>query len=387
MTSKLIHTYTEPETKGFWRIVFWFITGFMLLLGLSMVVVPFLILLEYQTWWVLFTIPFFIAGIFLNGSLLRLWKTTLWKQRHRASYDLYENRIETLEWPQPSKSVPQERTIHFENIVSVVASYYIVREILPQGLINDGSIENAPMFYIIYTTEEGKQIQNVLFPNHGDEGINLWFRHFTENQIPLLYNARQMFRTDTPILSDEKRLEYLLSTDENVAFPFQTSWLKDEPSALAAWQKIETQKQERAEAKDPVLKEARQKHSFRKWIISIVLPLQLMGILMFMVTQLGQSYNVQSANVLPGIAIFLLGGFLFFFLLKNHLRWHYMLIYYAMVLFLGFVSFIAAETEGALALGIGSASLLFPAVIWIPYLAIKKMPQPAPGSKPKDAAW
>lgn len=131
MTSKLIHTYTEPETKGFWRIVFWFITGFMLLLGLSMVVVPFLILLEYQTWWVLFTIPFFIAGIFLNGSLLRLWKTTLWKQRHRARYDLYENRIETLEWPQPSKSVPQERTIHFENIVSVVASYYIVREILP----------------------------------------------------------------------------------------------------------------------------------------------------------------------------------------------------------------------------------------------------------------
>lgn len=387
MTSKLIYTYTEPKMKGFWLVVFWFAIGFMLLLSLSMVVVPFLILLRYQTWWVLFTIPFFIAGIFLNGSLLRLWKTTLWKQRHRASYDLYENRIETLEWPDPYKSMPKERTIYFEKIISVVASYYIVREILPQGLINDGSIENAPMFYIIYTNEEGKQIQNVLFPNHGDEGINLWFRHFKEKQIPLLYNARQMFRIDTPILSDEKRLEYLLSTDENVAFLFKSSWLKDEPSALAAWRIIETQKQERAEAKDSALKEARQKHSFQKWIISIVLPLQLMGILMFMATQLGQSYNVQSANVLPGLFIFLFGGFLFFFLLKKHLRWHYMFTYYAMVLLLGFISFIAAETEGALALGMGSASLLFPAFIWIPYLAVKKMPQPAPGSKPKDAAW
>lgn len=387
MTSNLISTYTEPKMKGFWLIVLWLITGFMLLLSLSMVIAPFLILLKYQTWWVLFAIPFFLAGIWLNWSFLRLWKTTLWKQRHRARYDLYEDRIKTLEWPELYQPVPQERSIRFEEIDSIIASYYIVREILPQGLANAGSIENAPMFYIIYHNEGGQQIQHVLFPNHGDERINQWFQHFQKKQIPLLYNARQLFRIDSAILSDEKRLAYLLSTDENVAFPFKSSWLKDEPAALAAWRKVEAQKQEMEEAKDPALKEVRQKHSFKKWLISILLPIQMMALFMFMATQLGQSYSLQTANVLPGIAIFLFGGFLFFFLLRSYLRWHYMLIYCAIVLFLGAASFMAADTEGALATGIGFASLLFPAIVWLPYSVIKKWPKPAPGSKPKDAAW
>jgi len=313
----------------------------------------------------------------MDYKVYHFTKKLFWRNQHLSSYILFEDKIETKAWPEVYSTSPTERKIPFQSISSVIASYYIVRESI---VLNTGTkiTENAPILYIVYTLDGERKLLNIPFPNHHDEGFNVWLRHLHEEKLPLHYTARPLYRGDTQVLNSQQRLDYFETTNEIIELPFSGSWKADEPIAFANWKEEESERQALAESLNPKLKEARLKHSLRDWFITSSIAFSFMSIAVFFTLEMAKKQWVPADNVIFGLIIFTLGGFFFFYYLKRYLRWYYMIYFSLIVIIVGFISLSSGPMYENLfiqqmAKSIGISSFLFPALVWIPYFIIKKV--------------
>lgn len=373
--NRVIHTYTEQKIELFWWMIYLpaILVGF--LTGLAFIVTPIALFLEFQLTWLLILFIFIPFGLWMVYKLYHFTKKLFWRNQHVASYILFEDKIETKEWPEVYSTSPIERKIPFQSISSVIASYYITRETLV--LYTGFKItENAPILYILYTVDGERKLLNIPFPTHHDEGFNVWLQHLQEEKLPLHYNARQLYRADTQILNDQQRLDYFETTNELIELPFSGSWKEDEPKAFANWKEEESERQALEESLNPKLKEARLKHSRRDWNMTIRLVFSLMALAVVFTLEMAKKQWLPADNVIFGLIIFTLGGFLFFYYLRRYLRWHYMIYYLVIVVILGLISLFSGPMlenllEQQMAKSIAISSFLFPAFVWIPYFIFK----------------
>jgi len=373
--TKLIHTYTGPKYDRFWRIAFRIILLAGTLVGAALAAAPLYFYMKYQAAWLLVLFIFIPFGLWMIQKTLRHMKKLQWRHNHLSSYTLFEEHIEAAEWVETYSKSPIERVIPLSAVSSVIASSYVIRQTLSQSGFGGTITETGPILYILYENNGRQEVLNIPFQNHGDTGMNIWLSHFKKQQIPLRYTARQLYQIGTQHFNDEQRLEYFKSTSELREFPFTGNWLSDEPQAWANWKEQDAKRLTAEEAHSPELKKARQKHTFRTWIPTIWLVSMVMLLAAFALTKIGHLLPLPAGSPLPGLLIFTAGGFLFFFCLRNYLRWYYMLTFSLIVLILGaslgIMSYSLPGTEAELAFGISLASFFYPALVWIPYFSVK----------------
>ena len=90
------------------------------------------------------------------------------------------------------------------------------------------------------------------------------------------------------------------------------------------------------EERDPEFKKARQKHTYQTWVPTLWLTSRVVLLLGYGYLAIGLNMPLSPGNILPGLLIFTLSGFLFFFCLRRYLRWFYMFIHLAIILGIGF---------------------------------------------------
>lgn len=376
--NSIVHTYTKPPRETFWRIGYVIVLVAGAFVGAALALAPVYYFLKYQNAWIAISFLFIPLGIWIAYRTLRHLQKLIWEDSHLSSYNLYENKIEAEEWVEAYSQAPVKREIPLNEVTSVTASFYILRKTMTMlGPTHQTITETAPILYIRYTKNGQENVLNLEFPNHGDDNINVWLSHFQQRNIPLLYTARLLYRVDTQSYNDQQRLEYFKSSGEVVEFPFSGSWLKDEAAIRPSWNENESTLRAEEEEKDPELKKACQKHNFKFWIWTVWLAAMVIILSTFAYTKFGSFLPLSSGNIIPGLLIFTFGGFLFFFCLRSYLRWFYMFTYLALVLITGFWIGVLSDSlpaiEAELAISISMASLLYPLLVWIPYVTIKKM--------------
>jgi len=112
--------------------------------------------------------------------------------------------------------------------------------------------------------------------------------------------------------------------------------------------------------------------------MTIRLVFSLIAIAIFFTLEMAKKQWLSADNVIFGLIIFTLGGFLFFYYLKRYLRWYYMIYISLIVLILGLISLSSGPLyenllQQQMAKSIGISSFLFPAFVWIPYFIFKKV--------------
>ena len=372
----IVHTYEEPKMEPFWWIFHLIVITIGALFGVALVVVPIVLYMTYQIIWLLILFILIPLGFWIARGCLRNLKRVSWHNNHLSSFTLFNNKIESVEWTEAYSKLPIQQVIPFSSLTSVIASSYIIRQTINTVGLGRVISETGPILYIRYLKDGQQKVLNLPFANHGDNSMNVWLRHFQDRQIPIQYTARQIYRNDTQFLNDEQRLDYFESSEELIDFPFSGTWLTAEPKIWTKWKDKEVKLRAEEEAKDPELKKARQKHTFKTWILTIWLVSMLMFLAVFCLKKLGQTIPFLVDSMIPGLFIFTLGAFLFFYCLRSYLRWFYMITFSLMVIILGFSWTILSVSETGVDaptnLTLFGASVLFPLLVWIPYFTVKK---------------
>ncbi|RNF38819.1 hypothetical protein [Planococcus salinus] len=373
---QLIHTYTKPPRETFWRIAYIVALLVGALFGAWLVTAPIYYFLKYQNEWILISFVFIPLGIWIVYRLVRHLRKLMWEDSHLSSYTLYNHKIHASEWVEPYSKAPVEREIPLAEITSVTASFYVIRQTIPQHGFNNTVTETGPILYIRYTRNSQENVLNLPFPNHGDDSINVWLGFFKKAGIPLRFTAHTLYRADTQSLTDAQRLEYFDAGNAVIDFPFTGSWLADEAAVRPTWEEKAEAFIAEEEERNPEFKKARQKHTYKTWIPTIWLTAMVIMLLSYGYTKIGGNLPLSPGNILPGLVIFTMGGFLFFFCLRHYLRWLYVFTYWGAALIIGL--WIAVATveqppiEAELGTSIFLAAIVYPLLMWLPFVAVKR---------------
>jgi len=260
--------------------------------------------MTYQIIWLLILFILIPLGFWISRGCLRNLKRVSWHNNHLSTFTLFNNKIESVEWTEAYSKSPIQQVIPFSSLTSVIASSYIIRQTINTVGLGRVISETGPILYIRYLKDGQQEVLNLPVANHEDNGINVWLRYFQDQQIPLQYTARQIYRKDTQFLNDQQRLDYFESSEELIDFPFSGTWLTAEPEIWTKWKDKEVKLRAEEEAIDPELKKARQKHTFKTWIPTIWLVSMLMFLAAFCLTKLGKTIPFLVDSMIPGLLIF-----------------------------------------------------------------------------------
>ena len=351
-----------------------------MLLGVALAVGPLVLLGGYRNLWFLLLLPLGAAGVWMVVKMAGHWRTLRWHYSHLSEFTLFQDRIESAEWPNPftkgvhfvADETACRRTIPLNSVTSVVASFAIVRRTLtPRGI---PITETAPVLYVRYNDGGRPDLLSVPFSSHKDEGVDQWLSHFAEAGIPLQYTARILFRHDTQVLTDAERLKQLDGAADVIPYIFSEGWQPDEQELAARWVAHERKLRREEEKHDPELKAKRSRHSARKWISTSVIFIWLM-VTVFFQQLAAQGGHLDPANPLISFLCVLAFGFAFFYQLRSYLRWPYMFIYsggaFITAIFLLIPSRPGMEQEVGTSFLL--AALAYQPLCWLPYLVVKKV--------------
>lgn len=376
----LVHAHALAPPDLFWRTAATIVLCVGTLIGAAIAVGPLALLGIYRNPWLLFLLPLVVAGAWMAIKAFGHSRTLRWHYSHLPRAALFNDRIESLEWPTPFRKggrgivgeEPRRRTIPLDAVTSVVVSFAIVRRThTPRGT---PITETAPVLYVRYDDGGSPDLLNVPFSSHKDEGVNRWLNHFARAGIPLQYTARILFRHDTQVLTDAGRLKHLNVAKDVIPYTFSEGWLADEQELAARWVELDRSIRREEEARDPELKEKRSRHSARTWISMGLIFIWLMIIVVLQQVAAGNGY-LDPANPLISFLCVLAFGFAFFYQLRSNLRWPYMFIYsggvFISAIFLLIPSRPGVELEVSLSFLL--AAVAFQPLCWLPYTVVKKV--------------
>lgn len=376
-TVNVIHEHNEQKADPFWWIFYFIALSVAFLFGLALIIGPLLLYVMFQSAWLLILLVFVPAGAWIVRKLYHYTRKLIWHNTHLSSYVLQEGNIKTEEWTDAFQSTPFRSSIDIPAIQSIIASSYIVRQtraLRSQGGTGQTITETDPILYVIYSQNNERKLLTVPF-SYKNEGINTWLKQFQEKKVPLKYTATVLYRTDMNYLNNKKRLNFLESTDDLIDFSFSGNWQTQVAGLWQEWMKKEEKKQKEEEAMNPELCVKKKKHSFRTWRNVTLGVFFLMIATSYGTIELAKRHVFSADSIIPGLIIFSLAGFLYFYLLRSHLRWYYNLLFAAKAFFFGIMVLSAFEENGALAdemaTSIAGISFLVLAFVWIPYLIVK----------------
>ncbi len=382
LSAPIVHENVGEKPDLFWRSFYAIVMVVAILIGIALALGP--IVLCVATWnvWALITLPLVPLGGWIAVKSTYHARKLMWHFSHLPEYRLFVDRVEAAEWPNmldkgariPEQEDSFRRTLYLRSITSAVVSFAIVRQSMtPNGRY---ITETAPVLYLRYGPHGNQSLMSVPFPSHGDDGVDRWLGHLSAQGIPLYYTPRFLFRHDTQILDDAGRLRELDGATDLVPYAFSGGWLADEAELRQRWLALQQEHREIEEERDPALKEARAKHSWRTWIFQTQV-FVWMGLAVFLQQVAVTAGHLNPGNMIPSFLTVFLFGLLFFQLLRSYLRWPYMFIYSGGVLVAGFMMMVATVDSPLAEMQVAEnfllAAVVFQPFCWAPYFAIKKI--------------
>ena len=386
----LVHFNPVRRPDLFWMTAYALTLGTGVLIGVGLAVTPLVLVALYPGTWFLVTLAAVPLGVWIAVRLVSAGRKLRLRYRHLPEYTLFEDRVESVEWPNPQDKgvrfdkdiAPTRRSVRLDQVTSAVASFCVVRE--TYNRYGQRFIETAPIRYVRYRSGGRDELLSIPFPSHQDQGVDMWLRHLSGEGIPLLYTPKALYRHDTQVLDDAGRLRLLDELPNLVPYRFARGWQADEPGLRAQWSAVEHAERQAEEARDPALKRARARHPVTTWITGMLVFVWL-GMTVFLQQLAWAGRPVEPANFIISFAAVLLFGLLFFFLLRSYLRWPYIFIYSGGALLTGFMTVVAStglsDADQSVAAAFFSAPVLFQPLCWVPYLIVKRL---SAGSKKRQ---
>lgn len=381
--SPAIHVQREQAAEPFWQVAV--VVGLFFLAVIIAVAIggPLLLMVKFWNPWLLFLLVVVAFGVWLLVKSVAAVRNMAWRARHRSSFELREAGIATTEWNTPGAESPVRRTIPLAAVTRVVASYRIVRRMI---LIENGGgtlTETAPVLHVLFEEGGRQQITSIPFASHQDPAVDTWIAELRKRGVELGYTSRMLLWKEENYLSDEARLEYFATTGEVIPFPAAGGWLENTIRLDSRWHQHIKQLREEAEQRDPALREARLKPTVPDWIMGAWLASMYAIGTSYLLLHLVNEGTLPTGSWLLGVGVVLPAAALFFLPLRHGLRWYHVLVCWLLLVVISFtgmvnsVDVMPAARQMALALfGLAAVS---PALLWIPYLLVKRTASPVSG--------
>ena len=374
--SPAIHVQREQAAEPFWQAAT--VVGLFFLAVIIVVTVggPVLLMLQFRNPALLFLLVIVACGVWLLVKTVAAVRNMAWRARHRSSFELSEAGIETTEWNAVGAASPVRRSIQWQAVTGVVASYRVLRRII---LVENGGgtlTQTAPVLHVLFNQDGRPQTISIPFAAHQDPGIDTWLAEFRKRGVELGYTSRLFLWKEENYLSDEARLEYFAATEEVIPFPESGGWLENTIRLESRWHQHVKELQGQAEQRDPALRGARLKPTVLDWTMAAWLASMCALGTSYLLLHLVNEGTLPAGYWLLGAGVLLPAAALFFLPLRHGLRWYHMLacwLLLVVIAFTGVVSSVdvmpAAEQAALALLGLAVAS---PALLWIPYLIVKR---------------
>lgn len=378
----LIHANLVRKPDLFWLTGYAIILGTGVLIGVVLAFAPFVLLAVYRSAWLLIPLAAAPLGVWMAIRITKAGRKLVLRYKHLPEFRLFEDRVESVEWPNPLTSgvrfdkstTPIRRSVRLDAVTSVAASFCIVRESVTKygGRIT----ETAPILYVRYRAGGRNELLGIPFPSHRDQAVNLWLSHFSDKDVPLQYTPNVLYRHDTQVLDDADRLRLLDQLTNLVPYRFSEGWQADEPGLRALWSAAERAELDAEEALDPELQLARARHPLRTWYTQLLIFIWLFMTVFFQQLAVA-GRSVEPTDLLISFGAVFLFGFAFFFRLRSYLRWPYIFIYSGGALLTGVLAILAGIDLSAVEQDVAAvfcfATLCFQPFCWVPYLVVKKL--------------
>jgi hypothetical protein len=230
------------------------ILGTGVLIGAVLAVAPLVLAAMYPGSWFLITLAAVPLGVWMAVRLVATGRKLVLRYRHLPEYRLFEDRVESVEWPNPQdkgvrfdrNTVPARRSVSLDQVTSAVASLCIVRETFNQ--YGRRFTESAPILYVLYQAGGRDELLSIPFPSHQDQAVDVWLSRLSDKGVPLLYTPQVLYRNDKQILDDEERLRLLGDLSNLIPYQFAHGWQADEQDLLARWLAVERAERDDEEA-------------------------------------------------------------------------------------------------------------------------------------------
>lgn len=364
----LVHT--EKSMHYFW----WMMTSIVYMVGffisISLLIGPAMLLLIYKQYGFILLAILMPVGVWLWRSLLRSYKTVIWKNKNNSQFIISDNQLTYKIVDKDTRKINTGQ-ISLSSIQYVVASnYYLNNSHLYTDVSGTTHKRYYPILYVVFEESSSEKLLSIRFFNN--HSIKNWLLYLQNINIPLYYAFTEP-HFDTK--ADDLKLHRLLDRSTLVKFNIKkdSSWvwlsIKLQSAALNKVNTYETVESHSASQTNQL-----KKLTFRKWYqtaISVYLVITFGAIFAVYLAENGWiGYN----NPLPGFTILFIASILYFWLLRDYFRWFYMIFFIieSFMIFLLSALFISEENttpiiEEAVTSLLASA-MLFPFLIWLPYL-------------------
>lgn len=374
--SPILHVQREQDMGVFWRGTLVFAVLAIAGVVATLVGAPVVLMMNFPSPWLLSTLVFVAVGILLLVRTLAALRAMSWRSRHRSSFVLRDTRIETTEWNTVGAEAPVRRVIPMGTVSSVVASHRIVRRMVRTRIGGGTLTETAPILHVLFDQEGRRRISSVPFPSHEDRGVDTWIEELRRRGVRVGYTARLLSWKEEEHLSDEARLEYFATTEEILRYPATGGWLENATVLGGRWHRKAGELQERAERRDPTLREKRLKPTARSWLYGVWLAGMYATGAGFLLPHLVEdgllpvaAWPLQLLVVLPAAGIFFLP-------LRHGLHWYHAVVCWLVLVVTAFTVLVGVAGLGRAAedmamIGVG-VTILSAGLLWAPYLLVKR---------------
>lgn len=130
-----IHAPLVRKPDLFWLINYAIILGTGVLIGVVLALAPF-VLSMYRSVWLLIPLAAVPVGVWIAIRISDAGRKLVLRYKHLPGFRHFEDRVESVEWPNPltngvrydENTTPTRRSISLDAVISVAASFCIVRD-------------------------------------------------------------------------------------------------------------------------------------------------------------------------------------------------------------------------------------------------------------------
>ncbi|MDU5142312.1 MAG: hypothetical protein E6230_09010 [Paenibacillus dendritiformis] len=384
-TTELIHELRQPKIQPWYWILMWEVYFVVVLVGLAMMIGPFLLLYGWRNGWVYASFLLAVPGFFIVRGTVRLWAQQLWMNRHRDTYRLYPERVEYKAWD-PASRGKREGSIALADIRRVLYGYSVLEG---YHLYKPSKFtEQVPQFGMVRTLtlefSDGWKPGKLSVPMMRNDDILAWLAQFRSGHIPLYFSQAVYGLKGLFVVGQEQPLEEEGQECAEAAWPEDIHRIDCEFRQYVESLAPEEEEEPLPEGASASSNSQPQRtYRFGKigWKAYGVLLLQ--GVLLYgILAAADQGYLTEEMYRHPAYkaiaaGIMLLFGFLFY--QRVSIRHGMQLISYPLLnlaLYLVGGAILCGD-EGTPSYGawdeIATAALLYIAISWIPYLIISRV--------------
>lgn len=379
-TTELIHELRQPKIQPWYWILMWEVYFIVVLVGLAMMIGPFLLLYGWRNGWVYASFLLTVPGFFIVRGTVRLWAQQLWMNRHRDTYRLYPERLEYDAWDLASRE-KREGSVALPHIRRVLYGYSVLEG---YHLYKPSTFtEQVPQTYAVPTLtmeySDGWNPGKLSIPMMLNKDISVWLTQLRSHHIPLYYSQTVHGLKGMFVVGQEDPIEEEGPTCTEAAWPEDIHRIDDEFRQYV--ESLEPEDEEEPVPDEESASSIPRTYRFGKigWGGYGVLLVQ--GVLLYgILAAADQGYMTEemyrhSAYKAIAAGIMLLFGLLFYqcVTVQHGVQLiSYPLLNFALYLVAGAI---LSGDEGTPSYGawdeIATAAMLYSAISWIPYLIFR----------------